>query len=138
MTALAWHAACCLTGTLLPQIKELFSLDQRQDLTPALPEELLSGLLTELGRLHWCKCVPHAAKRHVNRMGSRHDDAEMTGLPFCRAVRCDPRPALMIDLDVDTANSGLVSFAEIEHMARAIAAQERLALLTPEDGCAPC
>ena len=42
----------------------------------------------------------------------------------------------MVDLSVDTANAGTVDYTEVHHMARAIAAQERLVLLHPDDGCA--
>ena len=45
------------------QIKELFELDLQQELTPSPPEALLSGLLTELRRLHWCRCEPSTCLR---------------------------------------------------------------------------
>ena len=37
------------------QVKELFELDPQLDVAPSPPEALLTGLLTELCRLHWCK-----------------------------------------------------------------------------------
>ena len=52
----------------------------------------------------------------------------------CRAVRCDPRPSMMTDLSIQTANSGKVSYTVVEEMERALAAGERQALLQPDDG----
>ena len=37
------------------QVSELFELDPQEELLPSSPVEILSGLLSELCRLHWCR-----------------------------------------------------------------------------------
>ena len=66
--------------------------------------------------------------------GKRREQQGLSLRVQCRAVRCDPRPSMMTDLSIQTANSGKVSYTAVEEMERALAAGERQALLQPDDG----